>query len=176
VEVISPSVVFDLYKSLQEDGQAAFRKLLATTLRSNGLLDLTRDMSAQERLKYLDVIGGFLALNAFPIMARYAVKFAHQFPHLTDEQMHSKIMESMDALIQQIGSMQAEQFKSQRDRKSKPETIKRNVEICDLRKKDRRKWTLGKLAKDHRVTPRAITRILSQENKWRRLAATLGTN
>lgn len=61
-------------------------------------------------------------------------------------------------------------------RRSDPQTIRRNVEICDLRKHDARKWTQGRLGKKYHVTTRAIRKILADEEKWRKLAAKLGTD
>ena len=76
----------------------------------------------------------------------------------------------------QAAEMERVKLKEQRDRKSDPETIRRNVEICDLRQQDRKKWSLGRLAKHFGVTTRAITKVLANENKWRRLAQQLGTD
>jgi len=61
--------------------------------------------------------------------------------------------------------------KEDRDRKSNPKTVRRNLKICDLRKQDAGKWTLGRLAKEYGITRQTVVRILNQEAKWRRLAA-----
>lgn len=61
-------------------------------------------------------------------------------------------------------------------KKSNPKTIHRNVEICDLRKTDRRKWSLTKLAKRFNVSVRSITKVLSEEEKWRSLFASMRGN
>jgi hypothetical protein len=63
-----------------------------------------------------------------------------------------------------------------RNRRSSPKTILRNVELCDLRKQDRKKWTLGQLAKRYKVSTRAVTMVISEEPKWRRLEAELRRN
>jgi hypothetical protein len=78
-------------------------------------------------------------------------------------------------LIKAIG-LAIRQFKKERDRKSDPEIIKRNVKICDLRKESRKVWTLGRLAKDHEMTRQSIQAILKAEKKWRRLAAELSAD
>jgi hypothetical protein len=56
-----------------------------------------------------------------------------------------------------------------RNRKSDPEIVRRNVHICDLRKQDTKKWSLGRLAKDFDLAKSAIQKILREEPKWRRL-------
>jgi hypothetical protein len=57
-----------------------------------------------------------------------------------------------------------------RNRASSPKTVCRNVEICDKREQDKKKWTLGKLAKDYKMTRQSVVNILKDEAKWRRLA------
>jgi hypothetical protein len=59
---------------------------------------------------------------------------------------------------------------AKRNRKSSPEIIARNVEICDRRKQDKKHWSIGRLARAYKVSHRAITLVLQEENKWRRLA------
>ena len=68
------------------------------------------------------------------------------------------------------------QLKERRDRKPDPETINRNVAICDLRKQDPVTWSQGRLAKHYDVTPRYIRKVLEEEDRWRLLASQLGTN
>ncbi len=60
--------------------------------------------------------------------------------------------------------------KRQRDRKSDPAIIRRNLEICGLRKQDPKKWSLKALAKKYRKSFRTITLVLGEEDKWRELA------
>jgi hypothetical protein len=57
-----------------------------------------------------------------------------------------------------------------RNRRSSPEIIRRNVEICDRRKQDRKHWSLVRLARTYKVSKRTITKVLKEEDKWRRLA------
>ncbi len=60
-----------------------------------------------------------------------------------------------------------------KERRSSPITIRRNVEICDRRKQNKSKWTLGRLAKEYGVKRQTIVSILNDEEKWRRLATSL---
>ena len=62
-------------------------------------------------------------------------------------------------------------MKKDRDRKSAPETIKRNVEICDLRKQNKKKWSMNALGKKYDMTRQSIDEILKAEEKWRSLLA-----
>lgn len=58
-------------------------------------------------------------------------------------------------------------------RRSSPATIRRNVQICDLRKQDVKKWTFGTLAMKFKVKRQTILRILDEEQKWRDLHSQL---
>jgi hypothetical protein len=60
-----------------------------------------------------------------------------------------------------------------RNRTSSPETIRRNVEICDLRKNNSKLWTQRKLAKKYEMEYQSIQDILDEEAKWRHLATLL---
>jgi hypothetical protein len=53
------------------------------------------------------------------------------------------------------------------------ESIRRNVEICNLWKNDRKKWSQGRLARTYHITARRIRAILKDEKKWRDLASKL---
>src|SRR3990167_5639796 len=55
-----------------------------------------------------------------------------------------------------------EQVRKLKRRKSSPRTICRNVEICDLRKGDPRKWSQGKLANRYKVSARLIRKVLTE--------------
>ncbi len=58
-------------------------------------------------------------------------------------------------------------------KKSDPETIRRNVEICNRRKEDRKYWSHKKLAKEFDVTDGYVRRVLREEQKWRKLSENL---
>jgi hypothetical protein len=45
--------------------------------------------------------------------------------------------------------------------------------LSDLRKQDKKKWTLGKLAEKYEMTRQSIVLIIQEEEKSRRLAAQL---
>ena len=68
------------------------------------------------------------------------------------------------------------QLLANRNRKSDPKIIMRNVEICDLRQRDSKTWTQGKLAKQYGIKPSTIREILKQEIKWREKLLKLSGN
>jgi hypothetical protein len=63
-----------------------------------------------------------------------------------------------------------------RNRRSAPKTVRRNLEICKRREENAKLWTLGRLAREYRMTKRAISKILKDPIKWRILATQLRSN
>lgn len=53
-----------------------------------------------------------------------------------------------------------------KERRSAPETVRRNIEICDRRNQDREKWTFGRLAKEYKIKRQTVLAILKEEDKW----------
>jgi hypothetical protein len=118
--------------------------------------------------------------TAYPLLLQTACRVARAQPNLTGSDFEIAVNQAVKGVMDEydriIGEREAAKLKEQRDRKSDPEIIRRNVEICDLRKQDPKKWTLGRLAKKYDVTSRAIRKTLKEEAKWRRLKAEMGTN
>ncbi len=56
-----------------------------------------------------------------------------------------------------------------RNRKPDPENVKRNIEMCDRRNRDKKTWSYSKLAQTYDMTKRAVAKILAEEQKWRSL-------
>jgi hypothetical protein len=129
-----------------------------------------------EQGRYATMVFEDLLWRLFPIMLREAIKVAREYPEATDAELERRLSEHCRAMQteydRQIGELARAELKEKRDRKSDPETVKRNLEICVLRKKDKRKWSIAKLARQYQLTPRAITKILSAEAKWHWLAQT----
>ena len=89
-----------------------------------------------------------------------------------DKDSNSKIEEFTTV----ISKAEAAKLKAERDRKSDPDTIQRNVEICDLRKQDPKKWSHRMIGRKYALTPQAVAKILKEESKWRQLGAQAPTN
>ena len=60
-----------------------------------------------------------------------------------------------------------------RKRKSAIDTIRQNVEICDLRRKDSKTWSMPRLGRKFDMTRQSVAKILKDEAKWRQLFAKL---
>jgi len=90
-------------------------------------------------------------------------------PLIPEKHIHA----TMDrVIIPQIQALLLKQ-KKKRDRANDPETIRQNVEICDLRKEDKKKWSMGQLARKFGMARQSISKILKKEENWRQLLSNL---
>jgi hypothetical protein len=174
VQPATTGAVFDLYLLLSEDGRREFLRRLANISDAPVLFQFFRDMTVPERVRFSEMVSGTLARDLLPLLVKQAVEIARADPHISDEEFARRIeadsMRTLDRNNASLLAIDRAQVKEKRDRKSDPETIRRNVEICDLRKQDPKKWSYRRLARQFKITPQAIGLILKGETKWRRLA------
>jgi hypothetical protein len=180
IETLTPASLRDLYAMLPDESKQEFVRLLGQV--SNGEMPfiLASSLPPIERRRFSDLVHAELASILFPVLFQEARKLAREQPGLPDQEFDAKLKESAGRAMKEydlhISELERAKFKAQRDRKSDPAIVRRNIEVCDLRKKDPRYWSQGRLAKKYDVTTRAIRKILAEESKWRRLKAQMGTN
>jgi hypothetical protein len=182
LESVSPQKLFDLYRLLSEDEKGEFLTSVGHVSESKVLWQLLAAFDPLHVQEFSNQLFDQTTWTTFPYLIRQAVELIKERPDLADDadeferELAERCNESMRLYNEEIGDLAELNLKRKRDRKSNPKTILRNVEICDLRKKNRKHWSLGRLAKKYTVSTRAITKVLSEEEKWRTLAAQLGTN
>ena len=173
INLFTAKAVADLFKALSAEEQIAC--LMQFDLTAEGLFYLLHNLSPQEQRHFSDMTFNMTVHLAFPWMIQHALAIVKEHPEATNEELYSLVNEATKESVEVYQEAHTElaeaQLKEKRDRKSAPETVKRNVEICDRRKADKRKWTLGKLAKQYHIARQTVVRILEQETKWRRLAS-----
>jgi hypothetical protein len=107
------------------------------------------------------------------LIVKRAVELLTERPGLSADNLSEEIEAGIRDWVVKIAAEQAkleqEKLKDQRDRKSSPVTIRRNVEICDLHKLDPKKWTLGQLGKRFKLNRSTIRDVIRDEQKWRQL-------
>jgi hypothetical protein len=159
-------ILFSLYEELDSYERIQFFKLIATICTAEEIDTLIFHAPPEEWKRYAE--------------ARYRI-IEQQFStseidkETLDEleQKTDELNEKVAALNEAYANQKIAEYKSSRNRKSSPKTIRRNVEICDLRKQNRRKWSLTQLAKHFKTSQRSITLVLSEEAKWRNLLSDL---
>jgi hypothetical protein len=173
VELFTPQVLIELYRTLPAEKQAEFRKCLARTLTNRDMAQIMAEMPRDERRQACAILVEVI----MPFLISNAVRLVRENPSLSNEAIEKKLASHAkkfgDDFAREAGDIEREKLKIQRDRKSDPRTVRRNVEICDRRRQDTKRWTFGRLAREYEITRQAIVRILKEEDKWRRLAAQL---
>jgi hypothetical protein len=180
IESITPKAVFDLYISLSNEDQREFLRLLGRSAVAESPFVIARELPLSELKRFSQMIHQELAWQSFPVFIQEARRLAREQPQISDEEFDKLLNEQVSGRMvdydQKISELERAKLKEQRDRKSDPETVRRNLEICDLRNENPHKWSQGRLARQFDVTPRAIRKILADEVKWRRLSAEKRTN
>jgi hypothetical protein len=170
-----PKTLIDLYLMLPNDQKTAFLGMLANVSPANVPLYMVAGMSEAQKVRFYGAIMPVIANRMIPMFVSQAIDVVRECPTASRKEMSDAIeLRTKDWLrgyIDLAERIKAEELKSKRDRKADPKTARRNVEICDLRKRDPKHWTQGQLAKKFKVSSQAIRKILGQETKWRRLAA-----
>jgi hypothetical protein len=173
MEQFTPKAIYDLYCLLPNDGKAAFIKLLASVSTAEVPFVIANELPLTEKGRFAEMMFEELLWRVFPLLQQTARKLIREEPNLSDEQfdkeLHERVKQNMDIYNRDISELERARLKESRDRKSDPETVRRNVEICNLRMQDPKKWSLGRLAKQYEMTKQSIKKIIEDENKWRRL-------
>jgi hypothetical protein len=171
--------VLDSFRALPADDRRDFFQSIAGEIPAESALVLFGNMPLSERERFVQKIIEEVNGVMMPAMLITALHFIQGQPELAGKSLeklvakqHVEALVDMSLKVSQLyKTFEAARLKATRDRKSAPATVRRNVEICDLRKRDRKLWSQGKLAKRFKISPPAIRKILTDEEKWRRLAA-----
>jgi hypothetical protein len=174
VQQVTPQTLLDIYSLMPNEDKHTFLCLLGRVSTAELPFVVTRELSPTEAGRYSQMVFEQLLWTLFPILLREAVRLVKERPLAADQELvqalNERMRESMEEYDRKITALEASKLKEERDRTSSTDTVKRNVEICNLRKQDRKKWTLFKLARHYGVSCRTITLVLKDEEKWRRLA------
>ena len=174
IERLTPKALYDLYVTLPNDDQRAFLRLVADIIGAEMFFDMTSRMSNAESEVYIAYFAKELWDLTFPKLLHTAIQKVRENPDMTEREL-AKIIHQIEydksaEHYQAIVDLEAEKIKSKRDRKHDPSIVARNVEICNRRKIDPKKWSLKKLARAYKRSVRAIQKVLDAESEWRKLA------
>lgn len=176
----SPEELRDMYAVMSDEQKQEFLKLISPMSTAEAPFALSTGLDAIETKRFSEMVFDSLMWNFFPVMEQMARRLVREQPKLSDDEfdrvLHERASDCFEAYNREMAEVHAAQFKQDRDRKADPENVARNVEICNLRKADKKMWSQGRLAKKFGVTPRMIRLILAEKAKWRRLAAKNRTN
>ena len=179
MDEINPQGLRDDFISLDCDNMRLFLELLTVEIPPEAILFILTKLDMYQKLRFTQPCYKAFAWKFLPVLLKEARRLARgELSNVSDEEFDKTFGEQIGAsiysLIRAIYKRAEERFRKKRDRKSDPETIRRNVEICELRKQDRKRWSLARLAKRFEVTDRYIRKVIQEEAKWRSLASDLG--
>jgi hypothetical protein len=179
IDRLTPGTVIEFYHQLSDGGKRAFLQLLGSGISAEAMYFMLGCMDLVENEKFCDMFEKECQ-PLYALLLNRAVRAAREHPNWTDEDLKREvgkgIREHHDLMYRELMELGKAKHKKERDRKSDPEKVKRNVEICDLRNQDKKKWSHGRLAKKFKTSPPNIRLILADEAHWRREAARLSSN
>lgn len=171
IERLTPKSLYDIFVALTGEDQRAFLELLANFITAEDYYAMLGFMSYTRSKQFTELFEEQLWHATYPDVLRAAVRLAMENPKAAEKELmdltHEEVSRRRAEEFEEMRRLERATLKEGRDRKPDPETIVRNVEICDLRKGDPKKWSHSRLAKKFGVTTRAIRKILADELKWR---------
>jgi hypothetical protein len=166
---VTPGAVAKQYQSLNSEDRVEFFQLLK--LKLEDLLAIASQLPDDEEGRFY---GWMVDAVGESVLSEVLLKSAEAVRANPDFDTASLIAEVRDDLHRQaavIREIALAHVKKQRDRKPDPETIRRNVQICDRYHKDQ--LSKKKLAGHYGVTDRYIRDVIKDELSWRRRLAEL---
>ena len=168
---MTPQKVLDHFYLLSPAEKTKFIRLLGHVSSSQSVYAMFEELHPIDRQEFLDLAFQELAGQFMPFAIQHAIRIARERPDLSDadfeKELRAAVKRSTDTFSREIGEREAAKLKAARDRKPSLSIAERNVEICDLRRKDPRHWSQGRLAKKYKLDVRTIRKILTEENEWR---------
>jgi hypothetical protein len=179
ITLFTPEQLRDLFRLLDDPNKGAFLRLIGREVPAQAPFIMLQSMDIVERQRFADMITNSTLKTVFPLLVKAAAEVARELPQVSTKEMEAELQkrfaESLAEAIRHAGEVEAEKLKRKRNRKPSLEIAKRNIEICELRRQNPRKYTEKKLAEDYTVSDRHIRDILSKEDLWRSLLAKSGT-
>ncbi len=171
VESPTPRALFDLFMLLSEQDRNAFLKLLGRNCPAEVPFIIADTLSHSERFRLSQYLTSSMVTNMLPLLVEEARRLAKEGTRMSDEEFDQMVKERVMASVQKqtdaAATLAREELKEKRNRHSAPKNVRRNIEICDLRRKNPTYWSFGRLASKYRMRRQSILRILENEAKWR---------
>jgi hypothetical protein len=175
VSLVSPRALIDLFDGLSDDHKDEFSALLARRWSEAALIKLYYYMTPIQQRRFVDAVITKTAENFLPALVKEMVKDAQAKGKVFTDEEIEKGMDFVTTLWRDKEERLKAELKAHRDRKTDPENAARNHEICELRQKDKKRWTVRTLAEKYDLDQSYLRRILTRCAEWKRLAEK-GTN
>jgi hypothetical protein len=173
---VTPRALFSRFKALHPKQREEFIQLVGSESTTDLFGAFWNALPMQERSPFLLQVIAHIR----PVLIREAIPLVKAFPELSVEEQVELISKAYEKSTTDfeagIVSREQQRFRAKRNRKASLATIRRNVEMCDLRGQDPEKWYPKSLARRFGVSDAYVRRVLKQESMWRQLAAQNRTN
>jgi hypothetical protein len=175
IQECSPRAVAELFNLLSPEDQV--KALIQMTVTAEHVWRVVDQLPPLEQYAFSELLFNKITWMVFPIIIDSAIRVFRQSPDASDEELHTRINEQAKQTLSEFeearDKLATAKEKQRRDRKPDPTTIRRNLEICDLRRRDPQKWSLKKLARKYKVSRERVHQILKDESEWLRLQSTI---
>ena len=171
-------LVLDDLNQLDISQKVEFLRLFGEQATSVLARVLLENLPLLEKNKLLESVLLPHAEQIIPLIVRAAIQAVKKNPSLNIAEIQALIQryKTDETVHETIADIEAAKLAKKRNRKPDPKILRRNIQICNLRNKDPKKWTQGKLRKKFGLnTTDHVKKILKQETKWRQHDAELGT-
>ena len=180
VEHFTPQAVFSLYCQLPRDSQREFLMLVGSFGTAAAPIAVAAGLTKTQQFEYSNVAYAQMAEQFLPVLIREAIKVFREDPKISDgkfaEEIEAGVRDWVERTAREMGELEREKMKEERALGHDPEIVKRNVQICELRRQNPKVYSQGKLARQFHLKPPSIRKILREEAEWRREAEKLSTN
>ena len=168
------------YCALSGEDRRTFLRLLGSVSRADVPFFVADGLRTSEQIQLSRMFVERFVPNAMPLLARAALDEIECRPGASSDELVPRIIDRASAafrvITEAVEKAEQEKIKAQRDRKSSPDIIRRNIQIIERRRQNPNLWTLGRLAKEYEIERQTIQGILDEELKWRQLEAGLFGN
>lgn len=180
VEAITPHDILVIFRMLSPDHRTEFMKLVAKESNAELFYQQAHSLPDEEYVKLMTSMINKVLVSILPGAINHVISTLKELPEASlteiEQAVSLKMAQGAEALVKGTEYRTKHEFAKKRNRKSDPKTIKRNVEICDRRRRDSKTWSHGKLASEYGLSEPMIRKILTAEAEWRRQLKNDSTN
>lgn len=170
---ISPQQLVDAFMSYGPEQRDEFVRLFAQVCPHETPRAIIRHFPVAKREEMDGELYRKTFLRVLPACYQHAREILSMNPEISDDEFQKDMHAKLEKFVMDTKSLAAqkekENLETQRNRKSDPNTIKRNVDICKL-KDEKPNLSLGQLGKQFNLSPSSIRDILEERSRWFSLA------
>lgn len=174
IESLTPVMLRDLIKLLQTDQRKILMRLVGSEIVKGDYVELVSQLKPEVKEQVYEMHYGAFTKHLYPMMLDKAVKACREMAHISDDEIKDAMTKHAAQLMGVMRDAAFEEVNTQRNRKSDPETIRRNIEMLDKRRSDSKTWSYAKLGDHYGVSKEYARDVIKAEGHWRLEYSRLG--